>query len=43
MAIAEGTVQQVRGGKITAAFKPIDAAAAGPAERDPVYLLVGDN
>jgi hypothetical protein len=40
IAIAEGTVLQVRGAKITAAFKPIDAEAGGPAVRDPVYVVL---
>jgi hypothetical protein len=38
--IAEGTVQQVRGGKITASFKPVAAEGQGPAARDPVYVIL---
>ena len=37
--IAEGTVQQVRGGKITASFKPIASGGLSPAARDPVYVI----
>ena len=36
--IAEGTVQQVRGSKITATFKLTASAVQGPGARDPVYL-----
>ena len=38
--IAEGTVQQLRGGKITASFKPIASGAQGPKARDPVYVVL---
>jgi hypothetical protein len=38
--IAEGTVQQLRGGKITASFKPVDTGAQGPAVRDTVYVVL---
>jgi hypothetical protein len=38
--IAEGTVQQLRGGKITASFKPIASSAQGPKARDPVYVVL---
>jgi hypothetical protein len=41
--IAEGTVQQVRGSKITAAFKPIASGAQGPKARDPVYVVLEGN
>jgi hypothetical protein len=37
--IAEGTVQQVRSGKITATFKPVASGLQGPAARDPVYIV----
>jgi hypothetical protein len=43
IAIAEGTVIQVRGGKITATFKSIDDEASGPAVRDPVYVVLREN
>jgi hypothetical protein len=36
--IAEGTVQQVRGSKITASFKPVASGGQGPKARDPVYV-----
>ncbi|UCF98843.1 MAG: hypothetical protein JSV89_04720 [Spirochaetaceae bacterium] len=39
--IAEGTVQQVRGSKITASFKPLASGVQGPAARDPVYVAAG--
>ncbi len=38
LTIAEGTVQQVRGSKITAIFKPTGSYGQDPAARDPVYL-----
>lgn len=38
LTIAEGTVQQVRGSKITAIFKPTGSYGQNPAARDPVYL-----
>ena len=38
--IAEGTVQQVRGSKITASFKPVASAEQGPEARDPVYVIL---
>jgi hypothetical protein len=38
--IAEGTVQQVRGNKITASFKPVASGMGGPAARDPVYVVL---
>jgi hypothetical protein len=38
--IAEGTVQQVRGGKITASFKPVASGGQGPNARDPVYMVL---
>ena len=41
--IAEGTVQQVRGTKITASFKPVAAGGQGPAARDPVYVALEGN
>ena len=41
--IAEGTVQQVRGGKITATFKPLASGGQGPAARDPVYVILEGN
>jgi hypothetical protein len=41
--IAEGTVQQVRGGKITAAFKPVASGGRGPEPRDPVYVVFEGN
>jgi hypothetical protein len=40
--IAEGTVQQVRGTKLTASFKPVSSAGQGPKARDPVYLVLED-
>jgi chromosome segregation ATPase len=40
--IAEGTVQQVRGSKITASFKAVSSGIPGPAVRDPVYLVMED-
>jgi hypothetical protein len=42
-AVAEGTVLQVRGSKVTASFKPIDAEVGGPALRDPVYVVLQEN
>jgi hypothetical protein len=39
VAIAEGIVQQVRGGKITASFKPTASGTQRPAPRDPVYVV----
>jgi hypothetical protein len=41
--IAEGTVQQVRGSKITASFKPVASAEQGPEARDPVYVILVGN
>jgi hypothetical protein len=41
IAVAEGTVQQVRGGKITATFKPVSSDDRGPEARDPVYVFSG--
>ena len=41
--VAEGTVQQVRGSKITASFKPVGSGGQSPAARDPVYLAAGGN
>ncbi|MCK5007322.1 MAG: hypothetical protein KAR73_08035 [Spirochaetales bacterium] len=40
LTIAEGTVQQVRGSKITAIFKPTGSYGQNPAARDPVYLEI---
>jgi hypothetical protein len=37
--VAEGTVQQVRGSKITASYKTVASAEVGPEVRDPVYLV----
>jgi hypothetical protein len=41
--IAEGSVQQVRGSKITATFKPVAPAGQGPSVRDPVYVVLEGN
>jgi len=41
--IAEGSVQQVRGSKITATFKPVAPAGQGPSVRDPVYVVLDGN
>ena len=41
--IAEGTVQQVRGSKVTASFKPIASGGQGPKARDPVYVVLEGN
>jgi hypothetical protein len=41
--IAEGTVQQVRGSKITASFKPVASGGRGPEPRDPVYVVFEGN
>jgi len=41
--IAEGSVQQIRGSKITASFKPVASAGQGPAARDPVYVILEGN
>ena len=38
--IAEGTVQQVRGSKITASFKSVASEGPGPSARDPVYVVL---
>lgn len=38
--IAEGTVQQVRGSKITASFKSVASEGRGPSARDPVYVVL---
>jgi chromosome segregation ATPase len=38
--IAEGTVQQVRGSKVTASFKPVASVGQGPRTRDPVYVVL---
>jgi hypothetical protein len=40
LTIAEGTVQQVRGSKITATFKPTGSDGQNPAARDPVYVEI---
>lgn len=40
LTIAEGTVQQVRGGKITATFKPSGSDGQSPSARDPVYVEI---
>jgi hypothetical protein len=40
LTIAEGTVQQVRGSKITAIFMPTGSYGQNPAARDPVYLEI---
>lgn len=40
LTIAEGTVQQVRGSKITAIFKPTGSYGQDPAARDPVYVEI---
>ena len=40
LTIAEGTVQQVRGSKITVTFKPTGSYGQDPAARDPVYLEI---
>jgi DNA repair exonuclease SbcCD ATPase subunit len=40
LTIAEGTVQQVRGSKITATFKPTGSEGQNPAARDPVYVEI---
>jgi hypothetical protein len=40
LTIAEGTVQQVRGAKITATFKPSGSDGQNPAVRDPVYVEI---
>jgi hypothetical protein len=41
LTIAEGTVQHVRGSKITAIFKPTGSYGQDPAARDPVYVEIG--
>jgi hypothetical protein len=38
--IAEGTVQQVRGSKVSVSFKPIASGGQGPKARDPVYVVL---
>lgn len=40
LTIAEGTVQQVRGSKITATFKPTGSDGQNPEARDPVYVEI---
>jgi hypothetical protein len=40
LTIAEGTVEQVRGSKITATFKPTGSDGQNPAARDPVYVEI---
>jgi hypothetical protein len=41
--IAEGTVQEVRGGKIIASFKPLTSGGQLPAARDPVYVVLEED